>query len=210
MSRKNSRKPTATFAEQEVIHFIGWIVHDLGHRVAMIRNIASVLRRETDFQSPRSRKRLDDLARAADDLATGFGMMRSLGASDEQAICDFVVDVLQPAISVAVGGRRQPRLIIDRTARRAPRVRLRRGPAFLVVGRLIARDTLGDVRCRASLQGSSVIFSLEFSRGLDDSADRSLPFLDAVLREAGVLSFRSDLSEEGRGLIVTLEIGVAQ
>ncbi len=191
-------------SERELLRFVAMMVHDMGHRVGEIRHLAHSLRCEPGLQSARGRRELDHLARAADDLAIGLRIMRSVGSEDETAACEFVADVLQPAASFA-----QARLLVDTTARTTPRVRLRPGAAVLAIARLIATHRHDTIRCTASSAKGTVTFTLEFSResGAADFAANN--GLGELLRESGVLSARFGAADSSRRT-VALDIEAAQ
>lgn len=202
-TRKNVDKPATTYSTKEIVRLVKLMVHDLGHRVFFVRAIAYSLRDEPEFRSDRLRKEIEDLVRAVDDLEYGFDKMRHIDW-DEIAICNFVEDVLQPAMFFSTSRRHPIRLLVDPSVRKAPRVRLRRWPAFLAVIRLIANYEPESLRCKFSFSGSSAVCSLELlgQLGIPD------PLPGDLFREAGVFSFRFDSFEAGVRHVVTLEMGV--
>ncbi len=207
--RKRPKDPRAEHSEMELRLFVGMMVHDLGYRVHEIRYLAHSLQEEPGLRSERGRSRLDALANAADDLAIGLRIMRSIGSDDDSAACEFVPDVMEPAVSFALRGRRRTRLLIDPTARTLGRVQLRAGAAVLAIARLITTRQPDTIKCTASSVNQAVIMTLELwseSNSTDYVADTEL---DELLREAGVRSVRVIPTENGR-LTALLEIGAVQ
>lgn len=205
--RKKTPLPSSTQAEQWVVHFVQWMVHDLGKRVMDIRVHADSLLKDLEFRSVRTRRRdLERIAHAADELAAGFGMMRVLGSAADQEDCDFIADVLRPALSMASRRRRGPRLAMDPSARNAPNVKLRQGPAFLAVGQLIRQSEADLVKCRAIVRPPRVSFSLELSGTTIAIPERLYGEFDGLLREAGVVDFRFDAQLNDRCVVVSIEL----
>jgi hypothetical protein len=195
-------------SEQELRRFVSMMVHDLGHRVHLIRSLAESLQQEPGLRSKRVRSRLDALAQAADDLAMGLRIMRSTGSGDDPLACEFVPDVMQPAASLALRGRSRARLLIDPTARELGRVRLRAGMAVLAIARLITSRQPDTIRCTASRGNRTVIINLEFLSKSGSAVYAADSELEGLLREAGVLSVHVTPAEGGR-LTTVLNIGVA-
>lgn len=206
--RERPEEPGSMYSHLELIRFVGMMVHDLGHRVSMIRSWVDYLRREPSLRSGRGRETLDNLARAADDLAYGLRIMRSIGSDHDKVSCDFLADVMQPGASFAERGRGRARLLVGPSVRQAPRVRLRLGPAVLAITRLISRYQPDTIRCLAIHSNQTVIFTMELSRESDTGGYSHDGDLEKMLHEAGVLIIRFSPSDGGRRLAASLEIEV--
>lgn len=147
-------------SEADLIYLVDQMVHDMGHRVALIRALADDLVRREGSRSPRLREATSQIAEAADYLARGLRMMRFFGSDEQPASCDFLVAILQPAMSWVSGYWGGSHLRADPTSRAAPHIQVRPGPARRGIVRLLGATRSRTISCDAETQTDSIVFHL--------------------------------------------------
>ena len=121
--RVKPREMTRIYAEGWANNFVERMMHDLGHSVQRIRILVYSLGKEVEFQAPGTQEKLEKIGYVADEMATTLRLVRFLASPKGRMVCHFVVDVLQPTMSLAARNIPQFRLAIDRSALEDPPVR---------------------------------------------------------------------------------------
>ena len=206
--RRRSQK--TTMSEQrpspEVTHllFVGRMVHHLGHSVAEIKALAEQLAHGDSSRLPHVMGISTRIAKAADELASGFRMMRLSAYEEKPVRCDFMKEILEPVLSF-VGMNSRLHLLVDPSIRLAPRVLVRPGlvkRALLLV--LIALRP-ESIQCSGEVHEDSILFRLivHILHTLRDEVEIE-PFA-VGLRDAGV-PFTTEFRREDGALKITLNI----
>lgn len=194
---------------QEFLRFVSIIIHDLGHSVGRIRIIAHSFKQEKNLP-PIILANLNKLIDESDFLAYGIRVIRLLGYPGEPEICDFAVDILQPAVSLLGDRFPRVRLIINSSARKYSHVNLKRGLAVISLIKIIKYLKPKSINCNAVISGLNVVYTLGFS----GTSKNTAPYLDSLceklLSESGVLSSKINISKERTHLELMLEMGKSQ
>lgn len=161
--------------DQELLYFARSMVHDLGHLVAVLRSHIDRLERSREVREHRAWKEVRDVSRVADQIADWLRTSRFLFSEEYPAPCDFVSDVLQPAVSMAGLVSLQAHLLVDKSARDVPRVEVRPGPAVWGLTILLKTIASPAMRCKAVRAKDTFTFRI--------SAELAIKSLDAEMKK---------------------------
>lgn len=146
------------------------LLHDLGHRVLDLRMTAEHLSRDKAIRKSRTaREGIERLTDGLNGLAGHLVVMRSAGFSDGQPdSCDFLEDILKPALGLARAGLR---LRVDATIREAPRTLARVADIQRGLFFFLRRVRPYEIRCSSGHDDRIVTFTLLLSGALEFAAN---------------------------------------
>lgn len=194
--------------ENEMLDFVLGILHKMGHRVGELRALADSLLRPRELNEHKtSSEGLQRISDVAEELAQCIRNMRFLYSYHDPGPHDFLTDVVHPAVfAVSSTYRREVRLVVDPSARSAPRVMLRPGPAVLGLMLLLSLSNADFIEMR--LKAVRLKGGINFRINLDAPGDPHRKE-DVELRATSLLETagaRVKLSRSETGYLLDLKI----
>lgn len=173
--------------QSESLHTLRSIIHTIGHKVVMLRNLLYLLEKDETVRSQRGRQSVERISQVVDDLDSDLRLMRLFASGIDFIYCDFLSDVLQPAVSLSYGKRHNFRLIVEPAVRETPHVHLRPAPVLQALMTLFLTTKPKEARCTAASNKDMVFFSMNLHPVSNPVTDDTQKEVRHLLDIGGVL-----------------------